>query len=261
MTISIHALFAEGDLAVAALPAAPGNFYPRPLRRGRPIASGFMPGRMNFYPRPLRRGRLCRLHLFRLERGISIHALFAEGDTVFICASPAPISFLSTPSSQRATGSPGGGCAGEAHFYPRPLRRGRPIIRDMFHWYVHISIHALFAEGDQRIAGFPRACPISIHALFPEGDKESSQTDKLTFKISIHALFAEGDVSSSCCYSINIDFYPRPLRRGRRGKGEKHENHRNISIHALFAEGDAGVGVGGRILAISIHALFAEGDS
>ena len=152
MTISIHALFAEGDLAVAALPPAPGNFYPRPLRRGRPIASGFMPGRMNFYPRPLRRGRLCRLHLFRLERGISIHALFAEGDTVFICASPAPISFLSTPSSQRATGSPGGGCAGEAHFYPRPLRRGRPIIRDMFHWYVHISIHALFAEGDRSYA-------------------------------------------------------------------------------------------------------------
>ena len=57
--------------------------------------------------------------------GISIHALFAEGDrgrTASRCPHP--------------------------HFYPRPLRRGRrereipPIVM------YYISIHALFAEGD-----------------------------------------------------------------------------------------------------------------
>ena len=34
-----------------------------------------------------------------------------------------------------------------------------------------ISIHALFAEGDDEAALFPRNFIISIHALFAEGDE------------------------------------------------------------------------------------------
>ena len=39
-TISIHALFAEGDLARDSWLSATTNFYPRPLRRGRRDPAG-----------------------------------------------------------------------------------------------------------------------------------------------------------------------------------------------------------------------------
>ena len=55
--------------------------------------------------------------------------------------------FLSTPSSQRATSD---------------IMQIEPVIQ--------ISIHALFAEGDES-DGLPRTLMmISIHALFAEGD-------------------------------------------------------------------------------------------
>ena len=56
------------------------------------------------------------------------------------------------------------------YFYPRPLRRGRLAADTRGLNYVVISIHALFAEGDEYkriIAGY---IDISIHALFAEGD-------------------------------------------------------------------------------------------
>ena len=56
------------------------------------------------------------------------------------------------------------------------------------------------------------------------------------------------------------DFYPRPLRRGRRFGYEFVPKHLSISIHALFAEGDRGVRYPDPDPDISIHALFAEGD-
>ena len=56
--ISIHALFAEGDVSGETITGSVNNFYPRPLRRGRHLdaLSGIM------------------------DIMISIHALFAEGD-------------------------------------------------------------------------------------------------------------------------------------------------------------------------------------
>ena len=83
--------------------------------------------------------------------GISIHALFAEGDQINRRIMVRRAVFLSTPSSQRATSS----------VQHSPVLYG-------------ISIHALFAEGDLR--DFYEHSGVNI--------------------ISIHALFAEGDVSS-----------------------------------------------------------------
>ena len=78
------------------------NFYPRPLRGGRPDGPVCIPYRVDFYPRPLRGGRLW----------IPWYLCF-------------PRQFLSTPSARRATG----GLAGDHHplrnFYPRPPRGGR----------------------------------------------------------------------------------------------------------------------------------------
>ena len=64
-------------------------------------------------------------YAFRTGACISIHALFAEGDSPETCPSAQVMLFLSTPSSQRATRHPALPWLRMAHFYPRPLRRGR----------------------------------------------------------------------------------------------------------------------------------------
>ena len=38
-----------------------------------------------------------------------------------------------------------------SHFYPRPLRGGRPTSRDVQSRYLVISIHALCEEGDDTV--------------------------------------------------------------------------------------------------------------
>ena len=126
--ISIHALFAEGDSRERRDSLRSADFYPRPLRRGRPRAQGEAVQ----------------------EAWISIHALFAEGDRTRCCVSARP-----------------------TDFYPRPLRRGRRSRSTPASRYPRISIHALFAEGDGifQCEIYP-AEPISIHALFAEGDHE-----------------------------------------------------------------------------------------
>ena len=101
------------------------NFYPRPLRGGRPSATAKYTASKNFYPRPLRGGRL----LLVFEQAglfvISIHALCEEGDVVLIGQFAGGVisihalceegdvmdnayqtllgQFLSTPSARRAT--------------------------------------------------------------------------------------------------------------------------------------------------------------
>ena len=58
-----------------------------------------------------------------------------------------------------------------------------------------------------------------------------------------------------------MDFYPRPLRRGRHSAPISSPATQSISIHALFAEGDPHKVHRLDRLDISIHALFAEGDA
>ena len=80
---------------------------------------------------------------------------------------------------------------------------------------------------------------ISIHALFAEGDPMRRAGDLSDSDISIHALFAEGDQGAlGRRHGGNHNFYPRPLRRGRRLHSSELTLIGNISIHALFAEGD-----------------------
>ena len=62
-----------------ALPTG-GNFYPRPLRGGRPISKSPFTFVDDFYPRPLRGGRLPTAAVMASVWAISIHALCEEGD-------------------------------------------------------------------------------------------------------------------------------------------------------------------------------------
>ena len=56
--ISIHALCEEGDGSASCTPKSPRDFYPRPLRGGRPAPVAAAAAAHNyFYPRPLRGGR------------------------------------------------------------------------------------------------------------------------------------------------------------------------------------------------------------
>ena len=80
---------------------------------------------------------------------------------------------------------------------------------------------------------------ISIHALCEEGDRCPGRALLFLRKISIHALCEEGDAEVAASRSSREDFYPRPLRGGRRSSALCQRYRRPISIHALCEEGDA----------------------
>ena len=128
---------------------------------------------MNFYPRPLRRGRPAIDMKVTDPAAISIHALFAEGDAHGSADRCTDTRFLSTPSSQRATG------AGRAD------RAAGDI-----------SIHALFAEGDGD--DLLRKLAAGIFLSTPSSQRATGARRLLRAApaISIHALFAEGDAQT-----------------------------------------------------------------
>ena len=173
----------------------------------------------------------------RDQREISIHALREEGDCSRLSAFSIILNFYPRP--------PGGGrptappCSRRlcGHFYPRPPRGGRPRFlwlclyterflstpsarrattrRDVSQLPQGISIHALREEGDQPTADDFNGVLISIHALREEGDSVS-HSRKACCSISIHALREEGDALGCIGGNVNVDFYPRPPRGGRR---------------------------------------------
>ena len=151
-------------------------------------------------------------------------------------------------------------------------------------YHPQISIHALREEGDIRAAWAFSGGKISIHALREEGDSGLFMEAVRIIKISIHALREEGDGFSqaSTCRSksflstpsarratqvrrdqwrVQVYFYPRPPRGGRRGRVRHRPQGVAISIHALREEGDGRQHVHSDVLSISIHALREEGDS
>ena len=137
------------------------------------------------------------------------------------------VEFLSTPSARRATYS-----------------------MDKNKMSMMISIHALCEEGDARAASIAvrasgflstpsarRATPpwcvpcsqrcISIHALCEEGDLVNVIFHRRA-EISIHALCEEGDYNSFEAWAAANDFYPRPLRGGRR------QNRASTTLSSVF---------------------------
>ncbi len=215
------------------------NFYPRPLRRGRPQRSDKPQQTRDFYPRPLRRGRPTPPQEFDL-----------------------PLAFLSTPSSQRATNSTHPASVTWNHFYPRPLRRGRPYDRRGNRHMGEISIHALFAEGDPTLG---EAVNDAVEFLSTPSSQRATSTNPggVGHVWVFHPRpLRRGRLLRRAGAGQSHGFHPRPLRRGRhvvvdgvpyadlflstpssqratRGQASK-GGKTNISIHALFAEGDQG---------------------
>ena len=193
--ISIHALCEEGDIDRRKTPKGSHRFLSTPsARRATP-----------------------ERRIQRLQQPISIHALCEEGDA---WARPRPAcsgDFYPRPlrGGRRRSGRCSRGCC---YFYPRPLRGGRLGVVVVGGIVDNISIHALCEEGDRGIScRLVHLFPISIHALCEEGDLPG-RAYGLIYNISIHALCEEGDNPTATYESIAYNFYPRPLRGGRRSR-------------------------------------------
>ena len=129
-------------------------------------------------------------------------------------ARPAP-TFLSTPSARRATQVRQPHHAALEHFYPRPLRGGRPAPPASTSCSASISIHALCEEGD---TSANRCWTASRKFLSTPSARRATLAPYLVLvhrNISIHALCEEGDTTAADCYPQDHNFYPRPLRGGR----------------------------------------------
>ena len=191
------------------------DFYPRPLRGGRPVNNGcsetpqqisihalceegdprrrlLLPLCRNFYPRPLRGGRLdagkatIMANLFLSTPSARRATIAEQADTIELL-------FLSTPSARRATSG-------------------------------------LDQVGEVGV--------ISIHALCEEGDRADASAGHGLGDISIHALCEEGDKPWASSPVTGENFYPRPLRGGRPAVRRAAIVAEVISIHALCEEGD-----------------------
>ena len=146
------------------------------------------------------------------------------------------------------------------NFYPRPLRGGR------------LTLHPMDSTNEN----------ISIHALCEEGDLGAT-IDRLHRAIFLSTPSARrATMWPSFSPFLGGDFYPRPLRGGRRGTkradapfqkflstpsarratplAHRAEPDTAISIHALCEEGDYDVRDPLKLRQISIHALCEEGD-
>ena len=125
--ISIHALCEEGDRQTAGLLDRGFLFLSTPsARRATPHYEAKTMQWFNFYPRPLRGGRPCSCRRRVPPAGISIHALCEEGDVHVLMAThnkAISIHALCEEGDEQLKPSK---TQRRYDFYPRPLRGGRP---------------------------------------------------------------------------------------------------------------------------------------
>ena len=192
---------------------------------------------MYFYPRSPCGERLINQDFSDFLILISIHALLAESDTISERVRQIIAHFYPRSPCGERPREVFNAVAVPIHFYPRspcgerrqtvlPFHRIPPFLStlslrratyqlEMTNYTICISIHALLAESDSKIAGhIGLHSRISIHALLAESDLQALQV-RQGQRISIHALLAESDdIRSTVCSVISI------------------------SIHALLAESD-----------------------
>ena len=192
------------------------DFYPRPLRGGRPLCRGSdIPAaeflstpsarratpisisaaclKDDFYPRPLRGGRPCSSKPALCFFHISIHALCEEGDNRPVSQNPFMLISIHAL-CEEGDHSKRGKKFFHDYFYPRPLRGGRLPCAP----FLVFVCRFLSTPSARRATSCPwrpvhAACCISIHALCEEGDG-GADLHRLGIVISIHALCEEGDL-------------------------------------------------------------------
>ena len=260
--ISIHALLAESDrVPCVQLPFLSIFLSTLSLRRATAEYSRISLECPNFYPRSPCGERHKVTTTTPNSYDISIHALLAESDFMFLgqlsMSSPflstlslrratkmrestahAAAQFLSTLSLRRATAGQCAGVPGADHFYPRSPCGERRYLRpraggSMWYFYPRSPC------GERRRPGGP-------------WNKRPRFLSTLSLRRATRTPFW---LRRSACY-----FYPRspcgerpPCPRCSRGTLP-------ISIHALLAESDGKHRAKWFVAKISIHALLAESD-
>ena len=147
--ISIHALCEEGDQELKEQEPSTATFLSTPSARRATSTSRQMQDRQKISIHALceEGDSFNKVHKTNLKY-ISIHALCEEGDQELKEQEPSTATFLSTPSARRATSTSrqmqdrqkisihalceegdrktAASLSARSHFYPRPLRGGRP---------------------------------------------------------------------------------------------------------------------------------------
>ena len=171
------------------------------------------------------------------------------------------MTFLSTPSGWRATGSHVFLSTLLSYFYPRPPGGGRLVLLRQYLFTGSISIHALRVEGDIAL-GYGRALCAAQFLSTPSGWRATKSGVLLLCK-AIFLSTPSGWRATFGFYTFagglihfyprppgggrlvalqqviqNVDFYPRPPGGGRLEKITIRYEDGTISIHALRVEGD-----------------------
>ena len=184
-------------------------------RRATVQYSGTRRPSLKFLSTPSARRATCLRRGICLPRPISIHALCEEGD------SNMPVSL---PPVQ--------------HFYPRPLRGGRPTDTA----FIEVDYLFLSTPSARRATSQSwKRCSSTTRFLSTPSARRATRPVQGCARqagISIHALCEEGDRFRSWALASRSNFYPRPLRGGRRWATSCWAAARPISIHALCEEGD-----------------------
>ena len=199
-SISIHALLAESDKPDKKAGSQEKDFYPRSPCGERPFFYSLTACRQYFYPRspcgerraptaqpvhphshfyprsPCGERPSC-FSLWFLGLFISIHALLAESDSLYMDSVPPASRFLSTLSLRRATRLFLEIYTLFKNFYPRsPCGERRVVHVAQDPSPGRISIHALLAESDPAgNGGSGSITAISIHALLAESDTKDKK--------------------------------------------------------------------------------------
>ena len=259
--ISIHALREEGDIPESyteldgsvflSTPSARratyasrrhrqhrANFYPRPPRGGRPLATQLASCCCEFLSTPSARRATIPADKDGVRIAISIHALREEGDQGLPLNRTRFEIFLSTPSARRATAT-----------------------ATSLGYSVEISIHALREEGDgQQRQGCHDPYAISIHALREEGDhlhRTGWQPEVYFYPRPPRGGRRERGTSQPAAAGY---FYPRPPRGGRLSRPLSISSRKKFLSTPSARRATDGIQLSFQLIGISIHALREEGD-
>ena len=126
--------------------------------------------------------------------------------------------------------------------------------------FLQISIHALCEEGDGCSRPGDRYDPISIHALCEEGDTRSGRSSSTTRRFLSTPSARRATCRRGPLPGGSQNFYPRPLRGGRRGTSGPMLLFLDFYPRPLRGGRPLALPIGLHIKIISIHALCEEGD-
>ena len=191
----------------------------------------------NFYPRSPCGERHRPRYSFAPHFVISIHALLAESDAIYLCkvAPRSDYFYPRSPCGERR--SCGGRVTPRSKFLSTLSLRRATIDAGTGFFVLNISIHALLAESDNNGGGVSAVYFISIHALLAESDRRFSSRRPFVGRFLSTLSLRRATAVSSPRRVVSKFLSTLSLRRAT-AKGSTVGGAREISIHALLAESD-----------------------